>query len=59
MTPMKKILFTTLCLLVTVSLAHDSRVFALDGEIRIHDPSTVIWCNGKFYTYGTGGISLV
>ena len=56
---MKKILFTTLCLLVTVSLAHDSRVFALDGEIRIHDPSTLISCNGKFYTYGTGGISLV
>jgi len=28
---------------------------ALDGEPYIHDPSTVIFCDGKFYTYGTGG----
>lgn len=56
---MKKILFTTVCLMVTIILAHDSAVFALDGEILIHDPSTVISCNGKFYTYGTGGVSLV
>lgn len=33
--------------------------FALDGEIGIHDPSTVILSNGKYYTYGTGGNSLV
>lgn len=32
--------------------------FALDGEVRIHDPSTLIQCNGKFYTYGTGGTCL-
>jgi arabinan endo-1,5-alpha-L-arabinosidase len=31
----------------------------LDGEIRIHDPSTVMQCNRKFYTYGTGSGSLV
>jgi len=28
--------------------------FALDGQIGIHDPSTVIMQDGKFYTYGTG-----
>ena len=28
---------------------------ALDGEPYIHDPSTIIFCDGKFYTYGTGG----
>jgi len=28
--------------------------FALDGQIGIHDPSTVIIQDGKFYTYGTG-----
>ena len=56
---MKKILFTTLCLVVTTVLAHVSMVVALDGDIVIHDPSTVISCNGKFYTYGTGVISLV
>jgi arabinan endo-1,5-alpha-L-arabinosidase len=33
--------------------------FALDGQIGIHDPSTVVQCDGKYYTYGTGGTSLV
>ena len=31
----------------------------LDGQIGIHDPSTVVRCNNRFYTYGTGGGSLV
>lgn len=33
--------------------------YALDGQIRIHDPSTIMQCEGKFYTYGTGGTCLV
>src|SRR5208282_3024892 len=33
--------------------------WALDGQIGIHDPSTVIRCDGKYYTFGTGGGSLV
>jgi hypothetical protein len=32
---------------------------ALDGQIGIHDHSTVVLCDGKYYTYGTGGSSLV
>ena len=36
-----------------------STAFALDGQIGIHDPSTVVQCDGKYYTYGTGGSSLV
>ena len=32
---------------------------ALDGKVGIHDPSTIVLCDGKFYTYGTGGTSLV
>lgn len=40
-----------------VSLA--SLAWALDGQIGIHDPSTIALCNGRFYTYGTGGSSLV
>ncbi len=32
---------------------------ALDGEPYIHDPSTVINCDGKFYTFGTGGGGLM
>jgi arabinan endo-1,5-alpha-L-arabinosidase len=33
--------------------------FALDGQIQIHDPSTIVQCDGKYYTYGTGGSSLI
>lgn len=33
--------------------------FALDGQIGIHDPSTIVQCDGKYYTYGTGGSGLV
>jgi arabinan endo-1,5-alpha-L-arabinosidase len=35
------------------------RTFALDGQIGIHDPSTIMFCDGKYYTYGTGGSPLV
>ena len=34
-------------------------VFALDGQFGIHDPATVTVCDGKYYTYGTGGNPLV
>ena len=46
-------------ILVVAVFIHNSLVFALEGPIGIHDPSTVIFCNGKYYTYGTGGTSLV
>jgi arabinan endo-1,5-alpha-L-arabinosidase len=49
---MKYVLGTTILTLASL-------VFALDGQIGIHDPSTIAICNGKFYTYGTGGGSLV
>ena len=55
---MEKILLATLCVLLSI-IVHDSVVFGLDGDVVIHDPSTIIVCDGKFYTYGTGGISLV
>ena len=45
--------------LLAIALALGSIALALDGQIGIHDPSTVVLCNGKFYTYGTGGGSLV
>ena len=31
-----------------------SHVRAVDGDVRMHDPSTVIQAGGKFYVYGTG-----
>lgn len=34
-------------------------VLALEGEVRIHDPSTFVECDGRYYTYGTGGTTLV
>jgi len=33
--------------------------WALEGDVRIHDPSTVVQCDGKYYTFGTGGSCLV
>src|ERR1041384_2783985 len=50
---MKSVLFAAAVLVV------GSIGLALDGQIGIHDPSTIVQCNGKFYTYGTGGNALV
>ena len=54
---MKQILLVSAILLFLLAAA--SLTFALDGDIGIHDPSTVVVSNGKFYTYGTGGSALV
>ena len=29
-------------------------VFAIDGMIGVHDPSTVVVCDGNYYSFGTG-----
>ena len=47
------------CAFAAVLLALASLALALDGTVGIHDPSTIARCNAKFYTYGTGGSSLV
>ena len=46
-------------LLPATVFALASLAVALDGQFGIHDPSTIALSNGKFYTYGTGGGSLV
>jgi arabinan endo-1,5-alpha-L-arabinosidase len=33
--------------------------FAQEGEPYIHDPSTITLCDGKYYTFGTGGGGLI
>jgi arabinan endo-1,5-alpha-L-arabinosidase len=38
-----------------MSLATSQTVFAQIGSPFIHDPSTIMECDGKYYTYGTGG----
>jgi len=54
---MKKILVAGILFLLP-AIFFDN-LYALDGQIVIHDPSTIIFCEGKFYTYGTGGTSFV
>ena len=51
---MKKSLFTV-CALLAGSLALDAQT----GEPYIHDPSTIVECDGKYYTLGTGGGGLL
>ena len=33
--------------------------FAQEGQPWIHDPSTIVECDGKYYTFGTGGGGLI
>ena len=34
--------------------------FGLDGKIGVHDPSSIIKCDGSYYLFGTGrGISIL
>lgn len=47
----------SIALLLLASVAASAQ--GLDGQINIHDPSTLIQCDRKYYTYGTGGSSLV
>lgn len=46
-------------LLCTALLALVPHAVALDGQVQIHDPSTLVRDGGRYYTYGTGGTTLV
>ena len=54
---MKKIFQMGLVALVSVSMSET--VMAQIGAPFIHDPATIAECNGKYYTWGTGGSGLV
>lgn len=41
------------------SLCVTNFAWGLDGAPYIHDPSTIMECEGKFYTFGTGGDGLI
>ena len=45
--------------LTLFSLWMSCQAQALNGKPYIHDPSTVILCDGKYYTFGTGGGGLI
>ena len=52
-------LATWFCALVVFAVGGAS-AWALEGAIGIHDPSTVIKCEGNYYVFGTGrGISVL
>ena len=36
-----------------------ANAFSQTGEPYIHDPSTIMKCDGKYYTFGTGGGGLI
>lgn len=44
---------------ILFSLSVAKPAWALDGSPYIHDPSTIMECEGKFYTFGTGGGGLI
>ncbi|MGB7968998.1 MAG: hypothetical protein WCF28_05430, partial [Methanobacterium sp.] len=50
-----KILGSTALLSVVLT----GTVIAQVGKPFIHDPSTITECDGKYYTYGTGGGGLI
>ena len=56
---MKKLSLTAYVFLLAAFIVLPSNSSALDGQIGIHDPSTIVQCDGKYYTYGTGGTTLI
>ncbi|HXT12643.1 MAG TPA: family 43 glycosylhydrolase [Candidatus Angelobacter sp.] len=56
---MKSRIFIVAAVCALLSLSYPRLAFGLGGEPWIHDPSTVLSCDGKYYTYGTGGSGLV
>ena len=47
-------------ILITMSAVLISyAVYAQEGQPWIHDPSTIMKCDGKYYTFGTGGGGLI
>ena len=47
----------TLMIAASLLAAHSS--LAQSGQPYIHDPSTLAFCDGKWYTFGTGGGGLI
>ena len=45
--------------LILLSIVSVSAGIAQTGAPYIHDPSTIVECDGKYYTFGTGGGGLI
>ncbi len=51
---------TTARLMITAAFAFmAASAYAQEGQPWIHDPSTIMECDGKYYTFGTGGGGLI
>ena len=55
---MKKIM-TCLTAFMAIALSLTNEAYAQVGNPYIHDPSTIVECDGKYYTFGTGGGGLI
>lgn len=47
------------CCAAVLTLGFAENSLAQIGEPYIHDPSTIMKCDGKYYTFGTGGGGLI
>ncbi len=56
---MKKIALISLLSPLSTLLSPTTGAYAQTGQPYIHDPSTIAECEGKYYTYGTGGGGLI
>ena len=54
-----KMHFLTAAIIGLVAFYLTCPALALEGEPYIHDPSTIMECDGKYYTFGTGGNGLI
>jgi len=49
----------TIGLIAVLSITVTQGLLAQIGKPFIHDPSTIVECDGKYYTFGTGGGGLI
>ena len=57
---MKKYIMGAAALLMISNIASaQSSGTSREGKPFIHDPSTIMYCDGKYYTFGTGGGGLI
>lgn len=55
MNPILRFSFLTIIFLAIAVIALAMPVYALDGNVGTHDPTTIMKCDGGYYAFGTGG----
>ena len=56
---MKKTILKAAVVLLAATAISEMSASAQIGKPYIHDPSTIMLCDGKYYTFGTGGGGLI